>query len=105
LIELHYEAGLAVVRKKSTKAPDVFAALDEDHIELNTELRMLRAVLLFQFKNDPKPRRVTIKPHNQTSYEHDEDSRVVSEWLTLREFAKTELPPKEVQDVAHLEIA
>jgi hypothetical protein len=48
---------------------------------------------------------VTIKPHNQTSYEHDEDSRVVSEWLTLREFAKTELPPKEVQDVAHLEIA
>jgi hypothetical protein len=105
LIELHYEAGLAVVHKKSTKAPDVFAALDEDHIELNTELRLLRAVLLFQFKNDPKPRRVTIKPHNQTRYEHDEDSRVVSEWLTRREFAKTELPPKEVQDVAHLEIA
>jgi hypothetical protein len=105
LIELHYEAGLAVVRKNSCKAPDVFAALDEDHIELNTELRLLRAVMLFHFKNDPKPRRVTIKPHNQTSYEHDEDSRVVSEWLTLREFAKTELPPKEVQDVAHLEIA
>jgi hypothetical protein len=105
LIELHYEAGLAVVRKNSTKAPDVFAALDADHIELNTELRLLRAVLLFHFKNDPKPRRVTIKPHNQTSYEHDEDSRVVSEWLTLREFAKTELPPNEVQDVAHLEIA
>lgn len=103
LTELHLETGTIEVSKFGYKADDVFATLDGAGIKLGDQHQLRRAVLLFRFKDDPKPRRVTIKPDNQTSYEHDEDSRVVSEWMTKREFAKTVLPPKEVQDVAHLE--
>ena len=65
----------------------------------------MRAVLHFYLQGDSEPHQVTIKPRNQTCYEHDEDSRVVREWMTQREFVKTVLPPKEVQDVAHLAFA
>ena len=46
---------------------------------------------------------MTIKPRNQTCYQHDADSRVVAAWMIKRGFAKTTPPAKEVQDVSHLE--
>jgi hypothetical protein len=103
LTELHRETGTVSVGKFSHKAPDLFDTLEGDHLSIKPNDRLRRAVLLFRFKDDPKPRRVTIKPDNQTSYEHDEDSRLVSEWMTKREFAKINLPAKGVQDVAHLD--
>ena len=105
LVELHYDRGLASVRKIRCNADDVFALFEDDGIELKPHHRLMRAVLHFYFNGDPMPHQVTIKPFNQTRYEHDEDSRLVGEWMTKREFLKNELPAKEVQDVAHLEIA
>ena len=105
LVELHYDRGLASVRKIRCKADDVFALLEDDGIHLKPHHRLMRAVLHFYLHGDPSPHQVTIKSRNQTSYEHDEDSRLVGEWLAKREFVTNEFPAKEVQDVAHLEIA
>jgi polyphosphate kinase len=103
LVELHVESGTPLVCKISFKAEDVFAMLEDKDIQLTIQHRRLRAVFLFHFKGDAKPRRVTIKPRNQTSYQHDADSRVVAAWMIKRGFAKTTPPAKEVQDVSHLE--
>jgi hypothetical protein len=104
LAELHLQSGSSDVVKIRSKVGDVFDFLDAYKIELKL-LRLMRAVFHFYLHGDPEPHQVTIKPRNQTSYEHDEDSRVVREWMTQREFVKTVLPPKEVQDVAHLAFA
>jgi hypothetical protein len=104
LAELHLQSGSAEVVKIRSKVGDVFDFLDAYKIELK-HLRLMRAVFHFYLHGDPEPHQVTINPRNQTSYEHDEDSRVVREWMTQREFVKTVLPPKEVQDVAHLAFA
>ncbi len=101
LAELHLQSGSSEVVKIRSKVGDVFDFLDAYRIELK-HLGLMRAVFHFYLHGDPEPHQVTIKPRNQTSYEHDEDSRVVREWMTQREFVKTVLPPKEVQDVAHL---
>ena len=101
LAELHLQSGSSEVVKIRSKVGDVFGFLDSYKIELK-HLGLMRAVFHFYLHGDPEPHQVTIKPRNQTSYEHDEYSRVVREWMTQREFVKTVLPLKEVQDVAHL---
>jgi hypothetical protein len=76
--------------------------LEADEIKLTCRHRLLRAVFSVGFKNAAQPRKVTIKPDNQSNYDHDEDSAVFTSWLDKRGFLLPFLPPKNFQDVAHL---
>jgi hypothetical protein len=102
LIELNVEHGDKNVVKSSYKSGDVFASLEADEIKLTCRHRLLRAVFSVGFKNAAQPRKVTIKPDNQSNYDHDEDSAVFTSWLDKRGFLLPFLPPKNFQDVAHL---
>lgn len=71
------------------QAPDVFTALEARGIHgLPTEARLILAKFKVWFSGHPKPRTVTIRPPNVSSYKRDSDSTPVEDWWRRRGFIR-----------------
>jgi hypothetical protein len=99
LVELKVKTDLG---KTTFSGPDVFRYLDEQKSRIEPGHEIVSAIFRFQFHEDRKPRRVTIKAGNSASYERDDDSVVIDEWLRRRGFVVDPSRLKPSQNVAFL---
>ena len=87
LKELHYAWGDRHDLYETIRATDLFAAMRErGDLAIPSTPRLARAVFLMKFRDNARPRTVTIKSPNVALYARDDDAVVVEDWLYLRGF-------------------
>jgi len=90
LSKLEMEVSEEHKHKRVECAEDVFAAMKIGCAEIPRKARLLSATFTVRFKDNPKPRSVTIKPSNVALYTRDDDSRTLDLWLVRRGFINQE---------------
>lgn len=72
--------------KRTEASEDIFAAHQMRGLAIPAGAKLLSATFSVRFRDNPKPRAVTIKPSNVALYSRDEDSSCIEEWLRRRGF-------------------
>jgi len=72
--------------KRTDAAENLFESYDYQKTGIPPGARLMSASFSVRFKDNPRPRTVTIKPTNVALYTRDGDSHAIDEWLMRRGF-------------------
>jgi hypothetical protein len=100
IVELRRYWGGVQKEVEIRRASDLFAALGSRGASLDKGGRLVAATFKVKFSDAVKERSVTVRPPASATYERDDDSELIEEWLSRRGFLLNPQHPAEDDDEA-----